>query len=178
MMSNVAPKKGITFDGIEDSWFYLCSQCYSQKGVESCDSYTKKREIVEVFTRKEYWSRPESADHLVARLVPLNKKFPLTPLVPEYRPIVVSSPVIKFLEGFIKPSLDKYSVSRMRVEQFAFIRGIGIEECRYSLVGEVVEQISSSGGCWVVFVDFSSAYEMVLRSKLFELLVEKNILGR
>ena len=66
----------------------------------------------------------------------------------------------------------------MRVEQFGFIRGIGIEECRYSLVGEVVEQISSSGGCWVVFVDFSSAYEMVLRSKLFELLVEKNILGR
>ena len=99
MMRNVAPKNGITFDGIEDSLFYLCSQCYSQKGVESCASYTKKRTIVEVFTRKEYWSRPESADHLVARLVPLNKKFPLTPLVPEYRPIVVSSPVIKFLEG-------------------------------------------------------------------------------
>ena len=171
MMSNVAPKKGITFDGIEDSWFYLCSQFYSQKGVESCASYTKKRTIVEVFTRKEYWSRPESADHL-------NKKFPLTPLMPEYSPIVVSSLVIKFLEGFIKPSLDKYSISRMRVEQFGFIRGIGIEECRYSLVGEVVEQISSSGGCWVVFVDFSSAYDMVLRSKLFELLVEKNILVR
>lgn len=38
--------------------------------------------------------------HLVGRLVAFNKKYPSIPKVSEYRPIIVLSPVVKFLEGY------------------------------------------------------------------------------
>lgn len=40
------------------------------------------------------------------RLIPLNKVTPATPLLSEYRPIVVSSYVIKYQEGLILEELQ------------------------------------------------------------------------
>ena len=39
----------------------------------------------------------KNMNHLVGRLVALNKKYPKTPKLEEYRPIIVLSPVFKFL---------------------------------------------------------------------------------
>lgn len=60
----------------------------------------------------------------------LNKKFPKVPNFTEYRPIIIQSPVIKFLEGYIRPSLRQYGKDRMQWQQFGFIEGAGIEEAK------------------------------------------------
>jgi hypothetical protein len=61
-----------------------------------------------------------------ARLVPLNKVYPRTPKVSEYRPIVITSPIIKFLEQFIRDDLTNYAKTQLHQWQFGFIPGVGI----------------------------------------------------
>ncbi len=61
-------------------------------------------------TRPEFYKGEQSRKHFEARLICLNKKFPKTPQLVEYRPIVVTSPVVKFLEGAIMAHLRKYAL--------------------------------------------------------------------
>jgi hypothetical protein len=41
-----------------------------------------------------------------SRLIALNKCHPDTPQVKDYRPIVICSPLVKFLEGLLVPALQ------------------------------------------------------------------------
>lgn len=54
-------------------------------------------QLVQQFLLPEYWSKRESEIHLVGRLVALNKSHPRIGGVEDYRPIIVLSPVAKFL---------------------------------------------------------------------------------
>ena len=75
-----------------------------------------------MFTSSAYYSLANSQweRHFDARLIMLNKKFPSIPDYTEYRPIVVSSPVVKYLEGIIMPYLRVYAVNRMNRSQYGF----------------------------------------------------------
>lgn len=67
------------------------------------------------------------------RLIPLNKKFPLTPGISDYRPIIVESPLIKLLELRLSKKLHNYMNSFMFKGQTGFIRGQGTETNLYRL---------------------------------------------
>lgn len=77
-------------------------------------------------TKKEYWMREESKIHLKGRMVALNKAHPKVGGIEEYRPIIVMSPVVKFLEGYIVGALRLYAKSRLSREQFGFVPGLSI----------------------------------------------------
>ena len=62
--------------------------------------------------------------------MPLNKQFPRVPEIHQYRPIVVSSPIVKMLEGFIAPALSHWMETRMVKNQFGFKPKRSIEDCR------------------------------------------------
>jgi hypothetical protein len=49
------------------------------------------------------------------------------PQLHEYRPIIVLSPVVKFLEGRIVGTLRRYAKERLGREQFGFVPGLSVE---------------------------------------------------
>lgn len=57
----------------------------------------------------------------------LNKEFPRCPTVERYRPIVVLSHTIKFLEGLIVDKLRNYLHKETNENQFGFKKGICID---------------------------------------------------
>jgi hypothetical protein len=74
----------------------------------------------------KFWNSEYSETYLRSRLVCLNKDYPKIGNYRNYRPITVSSLVVKFLEGYIMKSLRKYAKEQMNREQFGFIPGVSI----------------------------------------------------
>jgi hypothetical protein len=72
----------------------------------------------------------------------------------EYRPIVVLSPVIKFLEGFLVKTLKKYCKERLNRHQYGFVPGLSIEECKERVLQEVARRRARAAGTAMAFVDF------------------------
>jgi hypothetical protein len=107
-MNNVNSGKGIAFDGITDKLFQVSKLCCRGSNQFCRDCRTKVAFASELMT-EEYWARQESMLHLKGRLVAFNKKHPRMPELHEYRPIIVQSPVVKFLEGYITSALRKYA---------------------------------------------------------------------
>ena len=60
-----------------------------------------------------------------ARLVPLNKVWPDIPKGDEFRPIVIESPMYKYLELRFLPQLRKYLVDKLDKNQTGFVPGCG-----------------------------------------------------
>lgn len=86
------------------------------------------------FMHREYWETESSKRHLVGRLVAFNKKFPEMPGIADYRPIIVLSPVVKFLEGLIIGALRRYSRERLSEAQYGFVAGLGVEDAKESVM--------------------------------------------
>lgn len=87
--------------------------------------------------KKEFWEDELAKQHFRARLVCLDKRYPETPAVSDYRPIVIASPVIKFLEGLIKKELAVYMSERLNKKQYGFVKGVGIDECKSEMLKKV-----------------------------------------
>ena len=99
-MRNVKQGKGAGVDGVSAELFKLHKRCYSKEEDDGgwCALCQKKIEFCMSLTKAEYWNGDgKNMNHLVGRLVALNKKYPKTPKLEEYRPIIVLSPVFKFL---------------------------------------------------------------------------------
>ena len=47
----------------------------------------------------------------------------------------------QFIEGYIKNSLSKYVKNDMNTQQFGFVPGYSIEECRIRVIGRIQEAI-------------------------------------
>ena len=75
-----------------------------------------------------------SREHLRSRLVCLNKVYPAIPQIQEYRPIVIASSVIKYLEGYLTPTLKKVALSFLHPWQMGFVPGAGIETCKADVI--------------------------------------------
>lgn len=112
--------------------------------------------------------------HFESRLVPLDKAFPKTPFTEEYRPIIITSPVIKCLEAFVQPDLQRYGETRMNRNQVGFVskRSTADNIIRLNLE---TKQHKKDG--FLVFIDFSSAYDSLNREKLYKLLRDRQILS-
>jgi hypothetical protein len=103
-------------------------------------------------------------------MVALNKKFPKIPMIHEYRPIVVLSSVVKFLEGYIADSLRQYTLKKLNVRQFGFIPGMSIDECKEAFLSEVSRRLEIKEQTTVIFFDLKSAYDRVDRRILIEII--------
>lgn len=109
MMLNVSSGKGLAFDGVHDSLFHLEPEL-NEKTIEN---NKKKIKFCQSLLEQAYWDEEISAKHLIARLIPLNKKHPKVSDVKDYRPIIVMSPVVKFLEGLVANRIQEYITLKM-----------------------------------------------------------------
>ena len=107
----------------------------------------------------------------IGRLIPLNKKFPHIPQVDQYRPIVALSPVVKFLEGAIVGYLRNYC--KRLPNQFGFIPNLSIQECKMSLINDLLLKRKDNSQYWMAFIDLKSAYDRVDRRILLGIIEKK-----
>ena len=130
---------------------------------------------------KNLWSLGANPDfefdslHFETRLVPLNKVHPDIPSSKDCRPIAIQSPIVKLLESRLKPKLDAYITQRLTASQTGFCIGMGISVNQMRLIQRVIETTNRKKHCYGLFIDFSSAYNTILHSKLFKRL--QNVLS-
>lgn len=78
------------------------------------------------FGKKEYWRDRRSRIHFWSRIVPLNKDYPRVPRVTRYRPIVITSYVIKLLELLIMEKLNEFTIKHGVRNQYGFVPRLSI----------------------------------------------------
>ena len=110
IMEKMSYDKAIAFDGLSDHMFNIHNRC---KNKVLCSECKQKIAIIHNIFSPKYWNSERASIHFKARLIPLNKKFPNIPDVPDYRPIVVMSPIIKALELRMHKKLDNYLTHRL-----------------------------------------------------------------
>ena len=161
LMKKMSKGKGISFDLISDELFH-----------------TDIPQVTEML--RKIWTIPLSnlkEKHFDARLVALNKVHPNIPKANEFRPIIVMSPLIKFMEARLIPKLSDYTQNRMLPSQTGFVKGFGCEVNIKRLITRGKEVLRTCIGTWcIVFFDFSSAYNTVNREILYRRLRNLQIL--
>jgi hypothetical protein len=183
MMRNVNRDRGITFDAIADRWFDIgrdkeCKAAQREFGPdELCTKCIKKVTFATSLLNHSYWKTEESRRHHEARLICLNKVYPKTPEIEQYRPIIVESPVIKFWEGIITPSIRRWMQEGMDKSQFGFAPGHSIEDCRMDLFQELGICRNDKEQRFILFIDLTSAYDLVDRRLLVERIRETEALS-
>ena len=128
-----------------------------------------------MFTMKTFWEDDRSNKTLKGRLVALNKKYPQTGKIDEYRPIVVLSSVVKFLEGLLVDDL-RYWCSRNLKKQFGFMQGLSIENCKISLLQKTIEIKKKEKELYYLFIDFKAAYDRIDRKVIIHQIEKHRIL--
>lgn len=63
--------------------------------------------------KKEFWEHKKANIHFRSRLIALDKAFPKIPEQNQYRPIVVTSPIIKILEAYLIKDLKEYGREKL-----------------------------------------------------------------
>jgi hypothetical protein len=136
MSKNVSQGKGISLDGVDDELFKIGrhKNCSAESYCQTCK---KKIGILKSALDPEYWKTRQAKEHLNGRLVCLNKKYPKLPTIQDYRPIVVLSPIYKFIEGYIMNSLRSHARAGISLDQYGFIPGVSIEECKEAVLREL-----------------------------------------
>jgi len=112
--------------------------------------------------------RHETPDNLFStRLIPLNKCHPDVPTAKDCRPIAIQSPIIKLLEARIREKLEKYLIEKLHPGQTGFVSGLGISVNQMRIIQQINQSTSNKRHCYGLFLDFSSAYNTLLHSKLY-----------
>lgn len=128
---------------------------------------------------KSLWTIPLdqiNPRHFEARLVALNKVYPEIPTKGDFRPIIVMSPIIKFLEARFLPKLMNYCKNKMLPSQIGFVEGLGCDINIRRIITRGVD-VARNSNVWVLlFIDFKSAYNTVNRDILYQKLIDKDIL--
>jgi len=158
MLDHLSTNKAIAYDGMTDTIFN-----------KTWKEQAKKKLITtwDVFESHE-WQQL----HFDSRLIPLNKVHPSVPQPSECRPIVVTSPIVKLLEVRLKEKLDQYSTQKLISSQTGFIHHSGIIVNQHRLIDRIRlrtcdPSTETRRRVYGLFIDFSSAYNTVLHSKLY-----------
>ena len=106
--------------------------------------------------------------HFRARLIVLNKKHPDVPRPDQIRPIVVTSPLVKILEGRLIAKLQRYLKEHLHVSQVGFVEQMDIYVNIWRALRRINELRDKRKRIYCLFLDFSSAYNTVPHSLLFE----------
>ncbi|CAD8115257.1 unnamed protein product [Paramecium sonneborni] len=110
-----------------------------------------------------------------ARLVPLNKVYPNIPNKTQFRPIVILSPLYKFIEMRFYDKLMNYLQEKILKEQTGFVKGFGTQ-VNILAICDIFKKTKAAQKLIMLFIDFSSAYNTVNREKLYQLLENNNVL--
>jgi len=165
ILLRMSRNKGISFDSISDSIFYKPT--------------AELRSIL-----KRLWTIPLAqigGQHFQARLVALNKAHPGIPTKDQFRPIIVLSPIIKYLEARFLPRISEYLCRRLNRCQVGFVPGKDrfLNITRLLIQGNKLR--SQEGRIRphaLVFIDYSNAYNTVKRDSLYQRLIEKQIMSQ
>jgi len=106
--------------------------------------------------------------HFQCRLIPLNKDHPKIPKPDRFRPIIVSSPLVKLLEARFLPKLNDYLLSNIHKGQTGFIKGCGIMVNINRALNRILMRTSNNIRIYGIFIDFSNAYNTIKHQKLFK----------
>lgn len=115
-------RKAVGWDTIDRNFFSLFRDCYKE---EPCWLCQRKIKLMRGWTEESYWTDGRSSIHLKARMITLNKEFPKIPEYTRYRPIIITSYVVKFLEMLITKSIRNFE-SRLPKSLFGFIKNSSI----------------------------------------------------
>ena len=158
LLSRFFPGKAFTDDCISDDIFRI----------------EHRDKVVQILS--DLWNGQDINErHFRARLVALNKKHPAVPKADQIRPIVITSPLVKILEGRLIPKLQKYLKEELHISQVGFIEHMDIYVNIWRVLTRIKELRDRKKHVYCLFLDFSSAYNTVPHSLLFEKL--KSILS-
>ena len=151
--------KAIAFDGISDCIF-------------APENKNKAAKVLKDLWSSNWEEYIDNTEHFTTRLIPLNKVHPKLPTKERFRPISISSAIIKLLEARLIPKLYEYLTHRMHRGQTGFVPGQGILVNQMRLIERVTERVTErvkrTKKAYGVFIDFSNAYNTILHSNLFE----------
>jgi len=111
---------------------------------------------------------PKNSKHFETRLIPLNKVHPNVPSKKDCRPIAVSSALVKLLESRLRRKLEDYMTHRLHRGQTGFVPNMGISVNQMRAISRIKEITNKNKHCYGLFIDYSSAYNTILHSKLYE----------
>ena len=112
IIRNISTNKALAFDGVSDVIF--CQENINQASQKLSDIWNIN------------WNEiPGSDVFFKSRLIPLNKCHPNLPGPKDFRPIVVSSPIVKLLEARLLPKIRGYLRKEMYRGQIGFTPDLG-----------------------------------------------------
>ncbi len=152
----MSQNKGIPFDIVSESIFKI-------------ENLNEDRRI-KIFSKlwSPIWNKRNFTHFFNARLVPLNKDFPRISTVDRIRPILVMNPLVKFLESRFAPKLQNYLKYQLFPSQVGFVPGQGIFTNIYRLFDRLMMRKNQGLRSYLIFIDFSNAYNSIYHSILFE----------
>lgn len=103
-----------------------------------------------------------------SRLIPLNKNFNNIPKKSDFRPIIVSSILVKIIEARWVNKLKEAMIEKIHPSQNGFIPSQNIFSNIIRAVKAIKERISNNKCCYGYFVDLKNAYNSVSHNKLFK----------
>ena len=140
----LSSNRALTEDGFSDAWIRR----------------TQNTALISNLWRKDTILKLKKS--FQARLVPLNKVWPSIPRFDQFRPIIILSPMIKFIELRFYRKLLNYLKWDLDKNQIGFV-----PNCSTQMnIKQVVQRIQTSTkqdkvNC--IFIDFSSAYNTIDR---------------
>ncbi len=155
ILGRISSGKAIAYDGISDILFDKVN-------------INKAAKVFQDLWEGEWASKINNPEQFATRIVPLNKKHPKLPTKYDFRPISISSPIVKTLESTLVPKLSDYMTNKMHIGQTGFVSGQGIMVNQFRLIQRVSERMKKGLKAFGLFLDFSNAYNTVLHTKLFE----------
>ena len=126
-------------------------------------------ELAEVIRIIFNWSVRECRvpkEYKKASVTPLPKKSSVKTLN-DYRPIAITSWVIKVFEGLILRELKSHISNGSDEHQFAYRNNRGVEDAVATLNHTILQHLENKNTyARVLFLDFSSAFNTIIPSKL------------
>jgi len=151
---------------------YILSKLFSGKAISFDGTtdiiFSKENKPKTANKLNNIWNSKLNTQHFDTRLIPLNKVHPDTPTPKDCRPIAVCSSIIKLLESRSRKKLEDYMVQGLHRGQTGFVPGMGITVNQMRMVQRVKEITIDKKHCYGLFIDFSSAYNTILHTKLYQ----------
>ncbi|CAD8185943.1 unnamed protein product [Paramecium pentaurelia] len=110
-----------------------------------------------------------------ARLPPLNKAHPAIPRIEQFHPLIILSPLSEFLNFDSNKSCNQFEKMQFQKQQTGVINGLGTQVNIY-LVNKWMKEYKGKDMEYLIFMDFSSAYNKISREMIYKNLEEKKIL--
>ena len=157
--ASLKPNKGAGPDGISPRYLRLCAP-----------------QLAPVFTNIFMWSLKicvVPACMKKATIVPVPKKSSISCLN-DYRPVALTSAIMKTFEKIVLRFLNSFLPKELDPFQFAYKEKRGIDDAIAINVHEILQHLETPKSyARVLFIDYSSAFNTIIPSKLYKKLVQE-----